>query len=158
MEDLLQERFLGRGAFASCHLVRRRSDGKKLALKQMTSTVKEMSQEEKAEVLNEVNILAELNHPNIIQYVATFIHLGAQNILMEYATGGSLDEMIESQLMKRKTHTNSTETAFSEDQISEWLAQIILAIEYIHSQNILHRDIKPANLLLWVSWSMVFEN
>jgi len=40
------------------------------------------------------------------------------------------------------------ETRFSNDTAKHYIAEIVLAIEYLHSKNIIHRDLKPDNILL----------
>lgn len=56
--------------------------------------------------------------------------------VLEYCPGGELFFL----LKKRKTLT--------EDQARFYTAQIVLAIEYLHKQNIIYRDLKPENVLI----------
>jgi len=137
---------LGTGAFALCRLVRRKNDGRLLAIKTMHNSVTKMTEDEKAEAANEVNLLAEFNHPNIISYVSSFVENSLHHIVMEFASGGSMHTLIQ----HSKVH-------FPEDEVWEWLAQMTIALQYIHSHNILHRDIKPQNILLWGSTRRVVK-
>lgn len=45
-------------------------------------------------------------------------------------------------------HDDLQEESFGEDQLKKWLAQILLAMEYMHKQGVIHRDIKSGNLFL----------
>lgn len=56
---------------------------------------------------------------------------------MEYANGGDLGVKIEER-----------EEEFSENEILEYFAEILLAVRRLHSKNILHRDLKPENIFL----------
>jgi len=105
----------------------------------MHTDIEALSAIEKDDILNEINLLGQLNHPSIIQYVASFVRNNKHHIVMEYATGGSLFQVIK----------ETDGIAFNEDNIWEWFAQLAQALEYVHSQNILHRDIKTQNILLW---------
>ncbi len=62
----------------------------------------------------------------------------ALNILTEYIDGASLDMLIRRNKI----------CPFTEELIGAWLAQIILAIDHMHTHNIVHRDIKPANIFI----------
>lgn len=118
--------------------VRRKEDGRLLVLKTLRAGVQDLSDAERKEMINEVKLLSELNHPNVIQYFGSFVEEGRQHIVMEYAAGGALAQVLK-----------QSKSLLPEDQIWEWFSQICIALRYVHSCNILHRDIKPQNILLW---------
>ena len=82
-----------------------------------------------------------LKHPNIIEYYDSFFHEQAMMIVMEYAAGGTLHDLIENRAKSQFYMQESTEIAFL-------FAQIILSMNEIHSQRILHRDLKSQNIFL----------
>ncbi|KAM3142973.1 hypothetical protein pb186bvf_005036 [Paramecium bursaria] len=129
-------RNLGRGNFGAVDLVRRSTDQQLVAMKTMFY----MSPEEKVNAQNEVNLLKVLTAPTIIKYYESFIESDSINIIMEYAEGGSLYDKIQ---------TNQREgVQFDKDQILYWLAQLVIAIQFMHNKNILHRDLKTQNMFL----------
>ena len=85
-----------------------------------------------------------LRHPYIIQYYDSFLHESAMMIVMEYAAGGTLHDLIEEAKAKDEGYCYLQE----EEEIAFLFAQIILPMHYIHSQNILHRDLKAQNIFL----------
>ena len=90
-----------------------------------------------------------LRHPNIIQYYNSFLHESAMMIVMEYAAGGTLHDLIEAK--KAEKDQNDCKDLREEEEeveIAFLFAQIILPMHYIHSQNILHRDLKSQNIFL----------
>lgn len=133
---------IGHGAFGCCYMARMCDNGRKVAVKEMSWSG---SIEDAQVAQNEINLLATMNHPHIIQYIHSSVNnnINTHRIVMEFATGGSLQQEIDETLKHKFT--------LKPNKLSEWFAQIILAIHYIHSQGVLHRDIKPANILLWVS-------
>eukprot|EP00041_Stephanoeca_diplocostata_P009551 m.148001 g.148001 ORF g.148001 m.148001 type:complete len:716 (-) comp17786_c0_seq49:242-2389(-) len=93
--------------------------------------------------VKEANLLQQLNHANIISYLDSFIEEGQfVCIVTEYCDGGDLSQMI-----YRQTE-NSPQAPFEEDQILDWLVQLLLALSYLHDRRILHRDIKSKNIFL----------
>lgn len=88
--------------------------------------------------LNEVNLLKQLHHPNIIKYYDS-IYEPPNNlyIFLEYADCQDLSKFIE----KNKK--------ISKDQILHIFSQIIFGLSYIHSKKIIHRDIKCENIFLF---------
>lgn len=81
---------IGSGSFGIIRKVRRRSDGKVLARKEID--YRKMGEKEKRQLVAEVNILRELKHPNIVRYYERFVD--RENcliyIIMEYCEGGAL--------------------------------------------------------------------
>ena len=103
--DVLKE--VGRGAFARCLLLRRRDDGRLVIAKVPTagpvgagaaaSVAKQQKRREDMERENEIKLLSELNHPNVVQYLGAVgggASFDASIILMEYASGGALDAVV----------------------------------------------------------------
>ena len=81
-----------------------------------------------------------LNHPNVIDYYENFLQDKAMMIVMEFAAGGTLFDMIE---LRRKE-----ERYLEEDEVAHLFAQIVLSLDYVHQKQILHRDIKSQNIFL----------
>lgn len=129
---------IGRGNFGSAHLVRhRQEDSKYIAKKVMLQGLK---QKEKEGAMLEVNLLKNLEHPNIVAYKQSYFTLEQLIIIMEYCEVGDLAYHI-----KRKVESK---TYFEEQEIFGWFIQICLALEYVHGRRIIHRDLKTQNIFL----------
>ena len=100
------------------------------------SKLKIIDRNSEASIKGERNLLSNLNHPFIVNMYFAFQDFYNLYLVMDLLTGGDLRYHI----AYKKTFTES-ETQF-------FIANMILALEYIHSKNILHRDIKPENLVL----------
>lgn len=85
---------IGCGSFGLIRKVKRISDGKILAQKEINYG--KMSQIEKQQLVNEVNILQELKHPNIVRYYERILDTFASKIyiITEYCEGGDLAALI----------------------------------------------------------------
>lgn len=92
--------------------------------------------QDKNQFHNEVNILAKLSHPNIVQIYEYFEDKSNFYIISEFCSGGELFEKI------------SEKGQFSEKDAAYILKQILSAVCYLHSNEIVHRDLKPENILL----------
>lgn len=101
-----------------------------------------LSERERQNALNEVRILASIQHPNIIAYKEAFFEdsTSCLCIIMEYADGGDLLKQINNH--KRKA------TNFSEKQAWYYFIQMVRGLKALHDLKICHRDIKCANLFL----------
>ena len=75
LNDFLIEKKLGDGAFSTVYAVKRISDGERYALKKVK--MGKLSDKEKENALNEVRILASINHQNVIAYKEAFIDEGS---------------------------------------------------------------------------------
>jgi len=87
-------------------------------------------------LLNEINILSKLTHPNIMQVYEIFDDNTNIYIVSEYCKGGELFDMI------------SKKGNFSEKDACVIMKQLMSAICYSHQNKIVHRDLKPENILL----------
>ena len=132
---------LGEGSFGKAFLCEKESDGSLCVIKQIL--IEGMNEKEKADVLNESNILAKLDHPNIIKFYDVFESKKPKhmiNIVTEYADGGDLSEKI-----KERKNKNGN---FTESEILDYFTQICLAIKHMHEKKIIHRDLKSGNIFL----------
>ena len=132
---------LGEGSFGKAFLCEKDSDGSLCVIKQIL--IEGMNEKEKEDVLNESNILAKLDHPNIIKFYDVFESKKPKhmiNIVTEYADGGDLSEKI-----KERKNKNGN---FTESEILDYFTQICLAIRHIHEKKIIHRDLKSGNIFL----------
>lgn len=84
----------------------------------------------------EVQILRELNHPNIVDFYGFEEDSNSYKIYMEFMEEGSVSSMIENY------------GALKESIVVSYLKQILDALEYLHYKNIIHRDIKGGNILV----------
>ena len=101
-----------------------------------------LSEKEKQNALNEVRILASIQHPNVIGYKDAFFEASSGNlcIVMEHADNGDLLQLIEKHKKNR--------TKMNEKQIWHYFVQIVRGLKALHDLKICHRDIKCANLFL----------
>ncbi|XP_067451144.1 interferon-induced very large GTPase 1-like isoform X2 [Thunnus thynnus] len=137
MEKYEKVKEIGKGGFGTAILVKSKEDGHQYVIKEIYG-ISGMSSEERQKAQKEVEVLAEMSHPNIVQYKESFEEEDCLCIVMDYCEGGDLLEKINSQKGE----------LFSEDQILDWFVQICLALKHIHDRKTLHRDIKPQNIFL----------
>ncbi|KAK4880879.1 hypothetical protein RN001_004198 [Aquatica leii] len=83
---------IGKGAFGTAVLYKRFSDNSDVVIKEIF--LSDMTDGEKQLAFNEVNVLASLNHSNIIRYLGSFEKDGSLFIEMEYANNGNLAQLI----------------------------------------------------------------
>ena len=140
MSDFKIEKVLGKGSFGSVYLVTRKKDKKIYALK--TVILEKLNKKEQENSVNEVRILASINHPNVIGYKEAFWNdkESSLNIVMEYADDGDLQTKI--QRMRKEGGM------FNEDLIWSYSIQMIEGLKALHDKKIMHRDLKSANIFL----------
>ena len=131
---------IGEGAYSQVFKVLRRSDREVYALKKVYMT--KLKPKEKNNALNEIRILASVNHPNVISYKEAFFDNESEClcIIMEYADGGDLYQRI--------LEYKKKQSLMSENFLWHILIKLARALKVLHELNIMHRDIKSANVFL----------
>ena len=142
---------LGSGSFGTVYLGLNGETGELFAVKEVAMTKRtgeggearheeggiDASAAEAVEQLEqEVELLSRLQHPNIVRYVGISRESRALYIFLEYVPGGSIASLL------------SRFGAFEESVISVYTRQILIGLDYLHSQRCVHRDIKGGNILV----------
>lgn len=128
--NLIKE--LGSGAYGIVYEGVHKQTGEKRAIKAMN---KEQIEDKEA-LENELAILKQLDHPNIVKLYEIYEHANNIYLITEQCDGGELFYHI-------------TKTKYlTEEQAAKIMRQIFSAVAYLHSNKICHRDLKPENFLL----------
>ena len=133
-EIYLREKALGQGSFGIVYLVKHLQLQRYFAMKVIKKKKKDLEDEES--LMNEINILKRLDHPNILK-ITDFYNLKYEyNIITEYCKEGELFDEIK------------LNAPFTEALAGWYMHQILQAVCYCHSNHIIHRDLKPENILI----------
>ncbi|KAG8056634.1 hypothetical protein GUJ93_ZPchr0002g25211 [Zizania palustris] len=131
---------IGSGAFGQVYLGMNLDTGELLAVKQVligsNNATREKAQAHIRELEEEVKLLKNLSHPNIVRYLGTVQEEDTVNILLEFVPGGSIQSLL------------GKLGSFPEAVIKKYTKQILQGLEYLHNNAIIHRDIKGANILV----------
>ncbi|CAO3621709.1 unnamed protein product [Mucor fragilis] len=135
LNDFIIKQTVGTGSSARVHLAKSKVNGKYYAIKAISK--KDLVSKRQVEhANNERDVLGSVSHPFLVKLWGSFQSESHVFLVMDYVPGGELFR----QLRKRKT--------FTEDEARFYAAEVVLAIEYLHSINIAYRDLKPENILI----------
>ena len=122
---------LGSGSFGTVRVGVHKLTGQTRAVK-----ILKKSEQDEEQLFLEVDILAKLSHPNIMQIHEFYDDSTNFYIVSEFCPGGELFDTI------------SEKGIFTEKEAAHIMKQILSAVCYSHQNNIVHRDLKPENILL----------
>lgn len=138
MENYEKVEKIGRGNYGLVYLIRRKSDKQLFALKRVPIDL-DASNGSKA-INNEIHVLKQLNHVNVVQYHDSFIEKDYLCIVMDYCEKGDLQKRIKS--------AKSSSKIFQQTLILDWFVQLCLGVQHIHNKKVLHRDLKTSNVFI----------
>jgi len=135
-EIYAKESLLGEGSFGVVYKVKHNTLKLNRAMKEIKRNPKHVSKESELEVMNEINILKQMDHPNIVKIFEFFIQPNAFYLVTEFCSGGELfNKIVE-------------KGPFSEEFTAFIMYQIFSSVFYCHCMGIIHRDLKPENILI----------
>ena len=140
MKDIRKEfkflKPLGGGHFGTVRKAFRRSDKEPyhyFAIKSIS--IKNMTQKDYDDLVKEVDIISNLDHPNIIKFYETYHDECFFHIVMELCKGKEVFDNI------------CNHGYLAERKVQNIIFKVLLAISHCHSRGITHRDLKPENIL-----------
>lgn len=122
---------IGQGASGGVFTGHERGTNRLVAIKQMNLE----QQPKKDLIINEILVMKESSHPNIVNYIDSFLCGGELWVVMEFMEGGSLTDVVTFNMM-------------TEGQIASVCRETLKGLQHLHSKGVIHRDIKSDNILL----------
>jgi p21-activated kinase 1 len=122
---------IGQGASGGVFTGYEKGSNRLVAIKQMNLE----QQPKKDLIINEIIVMKESSHPNIVNFIDSFLVVGELWVIMEYMEGGSLTDVVTFNIM-------------SEGQIAAVCRETLKGLQHLHSKGVIHRDIKSDNILL----------
>ncbi|KAL9245943.1 hypothetical protein vseg_019536 [Gypsophila vaccaria] len=130
-------RLLGRGTFGHVYLGFNSEGGHMCAIKEVRIVSDDQNSRESLKQLNqEINLLSQLSHPNIVRYYGSELAGDTLSVYLEFVSGGSIHKLLQEY------------GPFKEPVIQNYTRQILAGLAYLHSRKTVHRDIKGANILV----------
>lgn len=133
--DVIKE--VGSGSFGKVYLAKLRRTKEIFALKALKKSTLILKKQLKY-AIGEVNILKKLYSPFVLQLHYAFQTPHYLYLCLDYCPYGDLSEYL----------MNQDDGILDEDEARFIIAQLILAVEHLHSLNIIYRDMKPENVLI----------
>eukprot|EP01063_Lacrimia_lanifica_P015327 TRINITY_DN22123_c0_g1_i1.p1 TRINITY_DN22123_c0_g1~~TRINITY_DN22123_c0_g1_i1.p1 ORF type:complete len:519 (+),score=160.49 TRINITY_DN22123_c0_g1_i1:160-1716(+) len=130
---------LGSGSFGSVYMGIDMATGKQFAVKVVNLRRDDLNRERLNGLVREVNLLAALDHPNIVRNMGVKLNYDSGEILffMEFISRGSLGSLV------RRHGQRMTERA-----VVNYCRDVVEGVSYLHEKNIIHQDLKGDNILL----------
>ncbi len=127
---------IGAGTFGRVLKVEKRGGSEKMYAMKMLRKAFLYKNRHLKYAVSECNILKKLNHPFIVKLHYAFQTPENLYLILDYCPGGDL-----SLHLARRELFEETEAKF-------FIAELVLAIEYLHSIDVIYRDLKPENILI----------
>ncbi|WKY09394.1 hypothetical protein Q1695_002059 [Nippostrongylus brasiliensis] len=124
---------LGQGAYGTVYRAIEKATGKTWAAKM----VKVRPGVKREDVLHEITIMNELNHEKLLNLHEAFDLGNEMCLIEEFVSGGELFEKI-----------MEDDSLMSEQEVRDYMHQILLGLQHMHNNQIVHLDLKPENILL----------
>ncbi|GAC1480330.1 MAG: hypothetical protein NVS2B12_35380 [Ktedonobacteraceae bacterium] len=143
------EKLIGQGGMGSVYLARQARPQRNVAVKVLLPNLSmdsEGNQDFLARFRREADVIARLEHVNIMPIYEYGEKDGLAYLVMPYLTGGSLREVL------------SKRGALPLETVATYIDQAAAALDYAHAHGVIHRDLKPANFLLHADGRLVLAD
>lgn len=135
LSDFIVHSRIGSGSFGNVFLVEKKETNMLYAMKVLNK--KKVFQDKlKRYVITERNVLSAIDHPFIVRLRYAFQNSENLFLIMDYYPGGDLGNAL------------NQEGSFTESRAKNYIAEIVLALEELHKNNIIYRDLKPENIMI----------
>jgi serine/threonine protein kinase len=124
---------LGKGASAQVYRALNFLTGETVAIKAIS--LASLAPSALPDIMAEIDLLKNLNHPNIVKYKGFARDKESLFIILEYCENGSLQTILKKF------------GKFPESLVAVYISQVLEGLIYLHEQGVIHRDIKGANIL-----------
>ena len=138
--DYMLYKLLGKGSFGEVYLTKKGNNPEILATKKLDKKQTDRPSIKKY-FDNEISIMKELNHPNIVRFYDMLVTNSHYYVVMEYCNGGDLLSCLDE-------YKKLYNIPFTQEIVQYLMRQIVEGLKMIHSHKIIHRDIKLDNILL----------
>lgn len=135
----MNPKVLGKGAFGKVYKAIDKMNAElEVAIKVLNKD--KMTKKDLKHVMDEVDMLKKVDHPNIVEYFETYETEHFLYLVMEFCDGGELFDHNEDVYLKNKR-------SYTENDAANVIYKCLEALQHCHAMGITHRDIKPENIM-----------
>ena len=140
IEDLTLIKSVGKGSFGEVFLTSKKGTDQMFAVKKVSKSLV-LQDKVKKYFNNEIYILKQVNHPNIIKLYEIKQTLNNFYLVFDLCNGGGLSNCLEKYMKQNKR-------PFTQEIAQSIIRQLVSGLQYLHHNKILHRDLKLDNVLI----------
>jgi len=135
-DDFTPLKLLGRGSFGEVLLVKLKVNNKLYAMKILNKDLLKIKKQQ-AHTKTERNLMVKINSPFIVNIKSAFQDQTKLYIVTEFMQGGDMF-----------FHMHDSNEPFKIDRVRFYVMELVLALDFLHKNNMVYRDLKPENILL----------
>ena len=135
-DDFTPLKLLGRGSFGEVLLVKLKVNNKLYAMKILNKDLLKIKKQQ-AHTKTERNLMVKINSPFIVNIKSAFQDQTKLYIVTEFMQGGDMF-----------FHMHDSNEPFKIDRVKFYVMELVIALDFLHKNNMVYRDLKPENILL----------